>query len=90
MGVAAKFIQNPTRIDTMDDLYDFLHLSKGLPVKYLLTKVSFDRGKPVLSTQALFVRKFFYENSQPVEDLILFGEITKRRIAEKVGLMSDD
>jgi hypothetical protein len=39
MGIAAKFLTNPTKIETIDDLYEFLHLNKSLPVKYLLTFV---------------------------------------------------
>jgi hypothetical protein len=90
MGIVAKFLANPTKIDTIDDLYDFLHLNKGLPVKYIFTMVNHQKGRPVLSTQATLVRKFFYENSQPIEDLVMFGEVTNRRIAEKIGLTGDD
>lgn len=78
------------RIESLDDLYDFLHLNKGLPVKYILTKIAQSKGKPTLSLQNKLTRKFFYENSEPVDDLVLFGEIDNPRIAQKIGLTNKD
>ena len=79
-----------TKIDSVDDLYDFLHLGKDLPVKYIFTLVPKKKSKSKLNLQSRIVRKFFYENSQPLEHLVMFAEITKQRIAEKVGLTARD
>jgi len=91
-AIAFKFILNPTKIHTTEDLFDFLHLSKDLPVKYIFTTVPIEKNKPMLSLQSKLVRKYFYENSQPVEDLIMFGEVTKPFVAKALnfGLESFD
>jgi hypothetical protein len=35
-AIAFKFLQNPTKIDNLDDLYDAFEVNMGTNVKYLL------------------------------------------------------
>jgi hypothetical protein len=35
-AIAFKFLQNPTKIDNLDDLYDAFEVNKGSNVKYLV------------------------------------------------------
>ena len=35
-------------------------------------------------------RKFFYENSAPIEDMLTFVEVTNFRLAHKLGLKDKD
>lgn len=35
-AIAFKFLQNPTKIDNLDDLYDAFEVNKGSNVKYIL------------------------------------------------------
>ena len=35
-------------------------------------------------------RKFFYENSAPIEDMLTFVEVTNSRLAHKLGLKDKD
>lgn len=42
------------------------------------------------SLQNKMFRKFFYENSAPLEDLVTFVEVTNSRLAQKLGLTGKD
>lgn len=42
------------------------------------------------SLQNKMFRKFFYENSAPLEDMVSFVEILNPRLAAKVGLTGPD
>ena len=35
-------------------------------------------------------RKFFYENSAPIEDMLTFVEVTSPRLAKKLGIIGMD
>lgn len=48
-AIGLKFLDNPIKVHTLDDLYEVLHLSKDLPVKYIFTLCPQSRGKSVLS-----------------------------------------
>jgi len=37
-AIAFKFMQNPSQVNNIDDLYELLDLGKGLPIKYFITQ----------------------------------------------------
>jgi hypothetical protein len=43
-----------------------------------------------LSFQNKLVRKYFYENSQFVDDILIFAELQNNRIGSKIGVSSKD
>ena len=71
-GVAAvssqipiKFVTNPLRIGTEDELFDLLDANRGQPIKYFFIVNRNDQKNPgrEMNMQQKIFRKFFYENS---------------------------
>ncbi|TNV85361.1 hypothetical protein FGO68_gene3696 [Halteria grandinella] len=90
-AIAFKFLQNPTKIDNLDDLYDAFEVNKGTNVKYLLICNPGTHASPAdMSLQQKLFRKFFYENSTFLESECKFIELTNKRVAARIGLTSED
>ena len=71
-------------------MYDLLDLHKGEAHKYAFMYKTASSEPKSFSLQNKMFRKFFYENSAPVDDLITFVEVTSLRLAMKLGLKQTD
>lgn len=87
VAISSKFIQNVLQVGgSLDELYDLFDLHKGEAHKFVCM-LKDPRAEPKdFSLQNKMFRKFFYENSAPVEDLLTFVEVTSPRLAAKLGL----
>lgn len=85
-----KFIENPIDIDNIDDLYDLFDLHRNEPHKYICMVKNIQSEPKDFSLQNKMFRKFFYENSAPIEDLMTFVEVTTPSLALKLGLSDVD
>ena len=89
-AISSKFIQNVIQVSDIDELYDLLDLHKGEAHKYAFMYKTANSEPKSFSLQNKMFRKFFYENSAPVDDLITFVEVTSLRLAMKLGLKQTD
>jgi len=65
-------------------------MHKGEAHKYVCM-VKDKSGEPKdYSLQNKMFRKFFYENSAPLEDMVTFVEVSSARLASKLGLTAKD
>ena len=87
-SISSKFIENVVQVGDLDDLYDLFDLHRGEAYKYVcMYKPLTVASKPKdFSLQNKMFRKFFYENSAPIEDMLTFVEVTHSRLAWKLGL----
>lgn len=89
-SISFKFIENPIQIDSIDDLYDLFDVHRGESHKYVCMVKDKGSAPKDFSLQNKMFRKFFYENSAPLEDMVTFVEISSPRLAAKIGLTSKD
>jgi hypothetical protein len=83
-----KFVTNPFKIETKDDLFDLLDLNRGTPIKYLLTtSVPASLDPQRLPLLLKLFRKFFYEHSAFIEPEVLFAELSPA-LAQEVFAVS--
>lgn len=84
-SVPCKFVTNPLKAQTEDDIFDLLDANKHQPIKYFIiyNPNNFLNEKKMTVGQIMF-RKFFYEHSGYLEGETQFIEITDRRLAKKV------
>lgn len=80
---------NPAKFDNLDDIYDAFEVNKGNNVKYVMICNSETNISEMNLQQKLF-RKFFYENSSFMDSEVKFIEVTNQRVAERIGLDSQD
>ena len=89
-AIAYKFLLNPTRIDSVDDLYEAFDVNKGTNVKYVLVyNPGGQRHARLMTVQQKLFRKFFYENSNFLEPEVKFLEVTSAAVAQQVQLSVD-
>ena len=82
-SIPIKFVTNPIRIKTQDELFDLLDANRGSPVKYFFIVNQNNQknpGKDMNMHQKIF-RKFFYENSSFIDSEVVFAEITDPKLA---------
>lgn len=87
-SIPIKFVQNPIKVETEDDLFDLLDKNRRSPVKYFFMM---NDPKKQLNVQQMLYRKFFYENSVHFDEEIIFAEVTNKNLAvEALGLTSEE
>ena len=91
-SIPIKFVTNPLRITSEDELFDLLDANRGSPVKYFFIVNPNNQknpGKDMNMQQKIF-RKFFYENSSFIDSEVVFAEICDRKLALKsLGLKNE-
>lgn len=89
-AIAYKFIQNPQKIQNLDELFDVLEINRGTNTKYFIILNTGSAVPKDFSIQQKLFRKFFYENSSFIEEEAVFLEITDKRVAQKIGIDGED
>lgn len=74
----------------MDDLYEVFDANKHTPVKYFLIYNPLKGTSSDMTIQQKIFRKFFYENSSYIDDQTVFIELTNQRVAQRLGVNSQD
>lgn len=65
-------------------------MHKNEPHKYICIVKNANSEPKNYTLQNKMFRKFFYENSAPIEDMVTFLEVTSPRLAVKLGLTGTD
>lgn len=90
ISIAFKIIQNPSRINDVDDLYEAFEVNSDSNVKYFVMFNPCNKRPAEMTLQQKIFRKFFYENSSHIENEVKFIEITDSRAAKRIGINSED
>ena len=85
-ALGSKFIQSVIQVSSVDELYDLFDLHKDEPHKFVCMLKSPNSEPKDFSLQNKMFRKFFYENSSPVDDVMTFVEIKSLGLALRMGL----